>query len=219
MNQLNKENQQELINEQATLNDDEQQHLFTEQNNETNKRILDVHEDFDKQYSYFYNAYKNYLDFSYSNKMRNTNSSKVFRMELHLNKRQENKLFEKFECKASSLKEAKKDLQKEFLKGTKLIHPKDLPKNKENRRHVVQNLIAKNELPSSGFVRDNADDADFTFFFKNEKDKIETTKDRWTVDRAERFEFFEIEKESRLKIFTFWKKHSILDSMPIHYYE
>ena len=56
----------------------------------------------------------------------------------------------------------------------------------KNRKDAIKNLIEKKEKPSSGFLKDNSEDADFTFFLKSKQTrKIETSNERWTVDRAE----------------------------------
>ena len=34
----------------------------------------------------------------------------------------------------------------------------------KNRKDAIKNLIEKKEKPSSGFLKDNSEDADFTFF-------------------------------------------------------
>lgn len=51
---------------------------------------------------------------------------------------------------------------------------------------MITNLVEKNELPSSGFLHDNSDDADFIFFQKNTPNKKRLNTDlRWTVERAD----------------------------------
>lgn len=61
--------------------------------------------------------------------MRHIFRPKVFKVELQLFEKKNKTLFESFISRASSVKEAKKLAQKDFLKKTILIDPKQLPRD------------------------------------------------------------------------------------------
>ncbi|CAF0946972.1 unnamed protein product, partial [Brachionus calyciflorus] len=199
-------------------------------------------ESFSNKFSRFYSFYKDEFYFLRFNMISKTNPNLVRCCLTLFFMPQKKEKFEDYYVEGSNIKNLKISLFKKFCSSTKLLAPWS-KEAKENKKKMIEEELkkkaclkicnsdkeqelangvdrnldeAEREAPSSGYIFDHSVEAQWNIILKIRGFYNPLC---FTVDYCEGIRFTKYQGKYVCKVRTNWKRHNLLEGMPINHYE